>query len=213
MPPASSAILRIPCPHCQRVLKIPLQWAGRRGTCPACGEKVAFPASLATQIAKSKLGEQLLGMINESDDPLDEKSADQLALVLSQGTCNDYQLARGLLGERRLSAKQWRSVLVAAGAREAMRQHVELQAQQIDALPEDDLPVLATLETPAGPESWRIMARFAYFLRHQTCDGCKEDPTGLHCMYLSYEAFAKARSITPERSDRWEKVCQHLLGL
>ena len=213
MASASTAVFRLPCPHCQRVLKIPVAWAGRKGACPSCGKPIEFPKSLATEVAQSRLGETILEMVCESDEPMDEKAFDQLALLLSQGTCRDYQLVRTTLGDRKLSVRQWRRVLSSASTRETMRQSIESQLDTLPDISEDEMPTMAAIDAPPALDSWQVMARYAYFLRHETCDACKEDPTGLHCIYLSFGDFAKARQISDDRAQRWEKVCQHLLGL
>lgn len=210
---ADTPVFRLPCPHCQRVLKVPLEWAGRRGACPACQKPIEFPKSLATQVTQSKLGETILSLVSESDEGLDDKTFDQVALLLSQGTCRDYQLAKAALGDRRLSARQWRRILAAAGTRESMRQHIESQLDRLPDIAEDEVPSLAVVEAPPSQDAWQIMARYAYYLRHDTCPACKDDPTGLHCIYLNYTDFAKARNIPADRSARWEKIVQHLLGL
>jgi hypothetical protein len=210
---ADSQVLRLPCPHCQRVLKIPFAWAGKRGTCPACNKSIAFSKTLVTEVAQSKLGESIRSMLAENDEPLDEKAFDQVTLLLSQGTCRDYKLVLTTLGDRKLSAKQWRRALSAAAARESMRLHIESQLDRLPDIEEDEVTSLAVIEAPAAHDSWQIIARFGYFLRHDTCSKCKEDPTGLRCIYLNYADFLKARQISDERSQRWEKVAQHLLGL
>lgn len=206
-------VFRLPCPHCQRVLKIPADWAGRKGACPACGESVEFPRTLASNIATSKLGEQIMKMLSESDESIEEKNSDHISMLLSQGTCRDYQLVKEALGDLRPSARQWRRMLSSAAVRESMRQHIESQLDRLPEIPEDEVPSLAVAEAPAHQDAWRILARYAYFLSHGTCKACKENPTGLHCLYLSYDHFAKLRSIAKDRSDRWQTVCQHLLGL
>ena len=202
----SSAVYRFACPHCLKVLKIRNDWAGKKGICPHCKAKVEFPTVTEATSTGSPTTHQLLKMIVEQDDPaFDDDQIDRLALLFSQATCNDYHLAeKMLIGQapgateiRGLSPRQWRRALNSADLRESMRLHI---AQRI-GIPEgpanDEPAALAAATDNAAPNAWTILARFLYYQRHGICDACKINPTGLNCMYLTFDTFLAARAIPP----------------
>ncbi len=112
---------RCTCSQCQKVLKIRTDWAGRRGVCPHCQATVEFPPFKAP-VAGSATAQLLLKLVSDEDEEsFDEMQTDRLAMLLSQATCRDFQLATQWLNGRALSARQWRRTLNAADVREGMR--------------------------------------------------------------------------------------------
>jgi CTP:molybdopterin cytidylyltransferase MocA len=221
---SSISLFRFTCPHCQKVLKARTEWAGRRGVCPTCNQAIQFP-SYTPPSAASRTAQQLLQLVAHGDNPaLTDADSDRLAMLLSQGTCRDYSLARKLLAARAqaggsaFSPRQWRRVLNSAAARESMRLHIEEQLERLAEIPDDDSEPAAILAAAdaaavANPNAWTIIARYLYFIRHDTCEQCREDPTGLSCIYLTLESFTAARHISAERAANWQKICHHHLGL
>ena len=39
--------VRIQCPHCNEVIPVPVEFAGKKGKCPSCGQVFKIPANLA----------------------------------------------------------------------------------------------------------------------------------------------------------------------
>ena len=96
-----------------------------------------------------------------------------------------------------------------------MRLHIEEQLERLAEIPDDDsepAALIAAADT-ANPNAWTIIARFLYYLRHGSCEACQKDPTGLACIYLTFGSFAQARMIPEDRSQNWQKICHHHLGL
>jgi hypothetical protein len=213
------SLFRFACPHCQKVLKARTEWAGKKGMCPTCNKPIQFPAYTPPSSA-SRTAQQLIQLVKpEGDDNLtfDENDSDRLAMLLSQGTCRDYGLAKKLLDGRPLSPRQWRRTLNSAAARESMRLHIEQQLERLAEIPDDDAEpaaLLAAVEASTNdPNAWKIIIRFLYFLRHAACAPCQQDPTGLSCIYLTFEAFTQARQIPDDRAANWQKIVHHHLGL
>jgi hypothetical protein len=151
----------------------------------------------------------------DDDATLDEGENDRLAMLLSLGTCRDYGLARKLLDGRALSPRQWRRLLNSAAARESMRLHIGEQLERLAEIPDDDsepTALIAAADT-SNPDAWKMITRYLYFLRHNTCEPCGDDPTGLSCIYLTFDAFTGARLISADRAGNWQKICHHHLGL
>jgi hypothetical protein len=214
---AQLALFRFACPHCNKVLKARAEWAGKRGVCPTCNKAIQFPAYTPPSNT-SRTAQQLIQLVAHDDNlTLDDTDADRLAMLLSQGTCRDFSLADKLLAHRPLSPKQWRRILNSAAARESMRLHIEEQLERLAEIPDDDSEpaalIAAAESAAASPNAWKIITRFLYFLRHQTCHACHSDKTGLSCIYLTFEAFTTARQIAPDRAASWQKICHHHLGL
>jgi hypothetical protein len=211
------SLFRFACPHCQKVLKARTEWAGKRGVCPTCNQAIQFPA-YAPPSATSRTAQQLLQLVTPDDQvAFDENDADRLAMLLSQGTCRDFDLAKNHLDNRPLSPRQWRRILNSAAARESMRLHIEEQLERLAEIPDDDsepAALLAAVEASANnPNAWKIVIRYLYFLRHATWSHCVADRTGLSCIYLTFEAFTHARQIPDERANNWQKIVHHHLGL
>ena len=107
------------------------------------------------------------------------------------------------------------ALLSSAAARESMRLRIEEQLERIAEISDDDeepTALLAATEV-TNPDAWKIIARFLYYLRHDTCEKCQRNPTGLSCIYLTVETFLQARQVSPKRADNWQKICHHHLGL
>ena len=135
-------------------------------------------------------------------------------MLLAQCTCRDFGLGEKLLEQRPLSPRQWRRLLNSAAARESMRLRIEEQLERLAEIPEDDSEPTAILAAETtNPDAWKIITRYLYYLRHQACDNCEKDPTGLSCIYLTFETFLNARKVSAERADNWQKICHHHLGL
>jgi hypothetical protein len=217
MSEATMSLFRFTCPHCQKVLKARTEWAGKRGVCPTCNKAIQFPVYTAPS-SSSRTAQQLIQLVSVDDNvTVDENDSDRLAMLLSQGTCRDYELARKLLDNRPLSAKQWRRLLNSAAARESMRLHIEEQLERLAEIPDDDsepAALLAAVEASTNnPNAWKIITRFLYFLRHSHCEECQQDRTGMSCIYLTFDGFTQARQVPPDRAANWQKICHHHLGL
>jgi hypothetical protein len=197
------------------VLKIRPEWAGKRGTCPQCRNIVEFPAFRAPS-ARSATTQHLLKVVAAEDDPsIDDLQSERLALLLSQGTCTDYRMADKLLAGRSLSPRQWRRVLNAADARESMRLRLEAHLEHAEthaSTGEEPLAVLAAADA-ATPNAWKILARLVYFQRHGTCEACKANPTGLACIYRTFDSFLDARKIPEDRASNWKSILHLHVGL
>ncbi len=203
-------VFRFSCPHCRKVMRVPLDRGGTPGTCPHCREKVAFP-EFRKPSGSSATTKQLLKQLSAEDDPsVDEAAVEKLSLYLSQGTCRDYAMAHGLLKKRALSARQWRKVLNNADLRERMRLRLE---QRIEGDASEEPIALEVAGEVLSSRAWEVLARFLYFQRHPTCEGCKKDPTGMECVYLTFEDFLTRREIASSRAGRWRTLLQHQLGL
>jgi hypothetical protein len=209
---------RFACPACKRILKAPLSWAGRRGFCPKCNKALHFPRKTALFSAQEEGAQTLLKLVSESAAPLDENDADRLSLLMSQGSCLDYSMAQRFLAGRQLPARQWRKLLPVAGTREAMRlqlaEAVERATTETDS-PSDDLAIALPPDESADQFAlaWEIMVRFQDHIRHGTCQGCKDDPSGMRCIYQSFESFAETRNFDSEDCRRWAKLCRQIFGL
>jgi hypothetical protein len=194
------------------VLKFRLEWAGKCGTCPQCGNAVDFPAIRAP----SATTQHLLKVVAEEDNPwLGGEETERLALLLSQGTCMDYGMASELLGGRALAPRQWRRMLNAAVAREAMRLRLESHLEEAETHGEgadEPLAVLAAADA-AMPNAWKIFSRFLYFQRHGACEACVGNPTGLACIYRTFETFLEAGKITEGRAADWKALLHQHVGL
>jgi len=206
---------RCTCPHCQKVLRLRVEWAGKRGTCPQCKNTVEFPAYRPPS-SKSATTQQLLRVVAEVDEPtLDEGQSEQLALLLSQGTCIDYSMADKLLNGRPLSPRQWRRILNSADAREAMRHRLEEQLKEDSLPPEgDEEPIsLQAASDVATPNSWKILSRFLYYQRHGKCSACAANPTGMDCMYRNFEMLLTTRLVPESRAENWKALLHRFVGL
>jgi hypothetical protein len=215
MSESAASLYRCTCPHCQKVLKIRTEWAGKRGTCPQCRGTVEFPAFRAPS-SNSATTQQLLKLVRADDDPtFDESQAERLSLLLSQGTCIDYGMADTLLASRPLSPRQWRRVLNAADLREAMRLRFDARIdEETDVTESADEPVaLLAAADAATPNAWKILSRFLYYQRHRACEACEANPTGLTCIYRSFDAFQEARLIPEARAENWKALLHRHLGL
>ncbi|MCL2640596.1 MAG: hypothetical protein FWD53_07120 [Phycisphaerales bacterium] len=172
-----------------------------------------FPTSFPPA---SRTAEQLLKLVaREESVTFDEQEFDRLAMLLSQATCRDFASARKLLAARLLSPGQWRRVLNSAAARESMRVHIEEQLDRLAEIPDDDSAAGALIAEGdvADPDAWTVIARFLYYLRHDYCDACRRDSTGLSCIYLSFDSFLQVRLISADRAKNWQKIIRHHLGL
>jgi hypothetical protein len=206
---------RVVCPQCQRVLKFPAGSFIRHGQCPNCGAQVEIPL-VSTDAAKSPTTAQLLRNLRERDDAtLDDAQIHQLALQLSLATCRDYKSARDLLQNRSLSARQWRRVLNNADTREQARIRVQQHLASGAAAQSESEPFALALasDTALAANAWQILARFLYFQRHGDCPGCRHNPTGLQCVYLSFDSFVVAYDIAASRRQHWRQMIQGHLGL
>ncbi len=96
-----------------------------------------------------------------------------------------------------------------------MRLRIEEQLERIAEIPDDDEEPTALLAASevTNPDAWKIITRFLYYLRHNACEKCQTDPTGMSCLYLTFETFLEARQVSPKRADNWQKICRHHLGL
>ena len=181
--------LRFACPHCAKVLKIRAEAAGSpsggegpvRGRCPQCGIEVEFCRDVATE--KSRTARALEGLLSEKEWGMREGQFQRLALLLSQGTCRDYALGRELLGGRGLSAREWRRALKEAAVREIMRRRLEVSV--LGDAPSEVFSFCEDAEDEAQG-AWEIMVRFIHHGRHGDCEACRENPTGLACVYLHF---------------------------
>lgn len=212
-------LFRFPCPHCKRVLKAPVQWAGRRGVCPSCQQSVIFPESHLGAIP-SRTAEQLRAVIADAQDapPMEEISADRFALLLAQGTCVEYGMARQLLAQRKLPVRQWRRLLRLAAEREGMRMHLAKQpmsiAETLEAAEAGDEGAAAALSADsAASDAGTIIVRFVHFMRHGTCAACKNDRTGLCCVYQTFDYFVTTHTINEERKKKWMHYANEIFGL
>lgn len=212
------SLFRFTCPSCKKVLKARTEWAGKRGVCPTCNQPIQFPAYTPPS-STSRTAQQLLQLVSPEDNiTFDEADSDRFSMLLSQGTCRDYDLAQKLLASRPLSPRQWRRLLNSAAARESMRLHIEEQLERLAEIPDDDsepaaLVAAADDDKGAHPSAWKIITRFLYHQRHQTCPRCESDKTGLSCIYLTFDTFLTARQVPPDRAANWQKICHHHLGL
>lgn len=206
---------RFPCPSCGKVLKSRADWAGRSVTCPACQNKFVVPA-VAAAAPSSRTVRQLDAVIGAEDDAsLSAEELERAALYFSQATCGDFRQVKKALRDRQPSARQWRKLLLEAADQENMRSRIEDAAQQSPLAGDDDdtpIPLLAAAEDTA-PNAWTLLSRFLYYLAHQQCDGCRQDATGLSCIYRSFDAFTEARQITPERAAGWQAAIRQRLGV
>jgi len=215
MPDPATDLFRFTCPHCQKVLKARTEWAGKRGQCPGCHQPITFPAYKPPN-SQSRTAKQLMAIVAHDDNlTFDDNDADRLSMLLSQATCRDFQQAQKLLDNRPLGPRQWRRLLSSAAARESMRVHIEEQLERLAEIPDDDTDpaALVAAAEATNPDAWKIITRFLYYLRHGTCESCQKDPTGLSCIYLTFESFLTARKVSPERAENWQKICHHHLGL
>jgi hypothetical protein len=206
---------RVVCPQCQRVLKFPAGSYMRHGQCPNCKAQVEIPL-VSTDAAKSPTTAQLLKHLREIDEPsLDEKQSEQLAMQLSLATCRDFQSGRDLLKNRSLSARQWRRILNSADVREQARVRVTEHLFGGTTAPPGSEPFLLSLASDAqlAADAWKILARYLYFQRHGTCPACRQNPTGLECVYLSFDSFVAAYTIAASRCQHWRQMIQGHLGL
>jgi hypothetical protein len=226
---AEAAMNRFACPGCGKVLKVRADWAGRAATCPACHATLTIPAAPDVP-ASSRIARQLAELVgadeSETERSLDDRDAEQLAMLLAQGTCRDYGLARKLLSAqaRKPAAREWRRILNSAAAQESLRTKIEeavAEGQDRGSLGEgngkadaeaEPIPLLVAQENHA-PRAWTILSRYLYYLSHDACDACREDPTGLACMYLNFERFLAARRINEERAAGWHAAIQQHLGI
>jgi hypothetical protein len=95
-----------------------------------------------------------------------------------------------------------------------MRLRIEEQLERLAEIPEDDSePTALVAAETTNPDAWKVITRYLYYLRHQACDNCQKDPTGLSCIYLMFETFLSARKVSEERAENWQKICHHHLGL
>lgn len=212
-------LFRFPCPHCSRVLKAPVEWAGRRGVCPSCQQSVVFPKTHLSAIP-SRTAEQLRAVIdNAPDAPLmEEVSVDRFALLLAQGTCVEFGMARQILAERKLPVRQWRRILRLAAEREGMRMHLAKQpmsiADALDAAEAGDSSAAEALSADAvASDPGSIIIRFVHFMRHGTCPACKNDRTGLCCVYQTMDYFITTHTINDDRRRKWMHYANEIFGL
>jgi len=215
-------LFRFTCPHCGRILKAPQSWAGHLGACPSCQKTVTFPAT-TPEPAKSWTLQQVLLVLADDDVAINNGAFDQAGMLLAQGTCAEYAMVRELLPAGKLSVRQWRRILTLAGTRELLR--LQLLTRLDDALlDEKDFdensdpadPAFALLPDHAQDISigaWQIMTRYLHYSRHGTCALCKHNPTGLHCVYQTFETFVAATGWDGDRQAKWERVCRQSLGL
>lgn len=212
-------LFRFPCPHCSRVLKAPVEWAGRRGVCPSCQKSVVFPKTHLSAIP-SRTAEQLRAVIdNAPDAPLmDDVSADRFALLIAQGTCVELGMARQLLAERKLPVRQWRRILRIAAEREGMRLHLTKQpisiADALEAAEAGDESAVEALSADAvASDPASVIIRFVHFMRHGTCPACKNDRTGLCCVYQTFDYFITTHTIAEDRRRKWLHYANEIFGL
>ena len=99
--------------------------------------------------------------------------------------------------------------------REGMR--LRLESRMEDAPEEtngsdEPLAMLAAADA-ATPNAWKIMSRFLYYQRHGACEPCSVNPTGMVCIYRTFEALLEARAVPPARSENWKALLHRHLGL
>lgn len=215
-------LYRFTCPSCLRILKAPVQWAGRRGQCPNCQKSVEFPHTALGQ-GNSWTAEQLHGIIGRSDVPFQAQEQDRLATLLAQATCMEYRMAGTLLAGRKLSARQWRRVLVVAEQRESLRLNLLSHLDRFTTLEtpvssyETGAPMLALPEQPAGAATSQaarhIVLRYLHHHRHGTCPACQQNPTGMACSYRDFPTFLTLAKWKPHRLEKWLQASGEALGL
>ncbi|HVX83958.1 MAG TPA: hypothetical protein VH253_04005 [Phycisphaerae bacterium] len=210
---------RFTCPSCGKVIKARAEWAGRSAKCPFCQQPFTVPApptGPAGSQGSARMSRQLADLVAEEQAAgVEDHEAERLALLLAQGTCREYHMVQELLAGRKMPARQWRRVLTSAGAQELLREKVEQAAARTpDQDPPDDVPIallVASDPAAAAELAWTILARYLYFLSHGICDGCKNDVSGMSCIYQSLDRLAEARSVAPDRLQGWrESVRQHV---
>ena len=179
-----------------------------------------FPAP-RIDMKESWTAQQVQKLLTIEDQPIDRAAADRLAMLLAQGTCREYAMASELIPLGRLSAHQWRRVLIHAGMRENMRHDLSRMssttppaaARADGASAADDLAWLREPVTDASVTGCRIMIRFLHAQRHPTCPDCQRNRTGMACLYQSYDGFLRATAWSAEKQRKWETACRHGLGL
>ncbi len=216
-PATPMQLFRFPCPHCGRVLKAPLGWAGKKGVCPSCQQSVMFPNTHLSEM-ESQTSLQLKSVISESAPEMDHASADRFAMLISQGTCVEYAMARELLGNRKMPLRQWRRVLRLAAEREGLRMHLSQQpasiADALEAAEKGDFSGAKALSADSTTsEAWSLIVRFVHFLKHDTCPACANDRTGLCCIYQTMDYFITTQNVAPQRRAKWQHVASEIYGL
>jgi hypothetical protein len=209
---------RCNCPQCKKVIRVRTEWAGKKGVCPHCRHPFEFPAPPPQAAGGSGTTQQLQKLVTPDDEvTFEDAQSDRMAMLLSQGTCRDYELAIGLLAGRPLSPRQWRRTLNAADLRESMRLRF---SRRLDENPNPEVDAsepaalaLASDDSAAAPNAWKILARFLYFQRHGLCEQCQSNLTGMSCIYLDFGAFLAARNIGEPRAEHWQKLMRQQLGL
>ena len=202
---------RFVCAHCGKVLKVRAGVSGEggvRGKCPQCGIEVEF--SRRDQDKKSGMAQAILRRVGVTETGFSIEQFARLSLLLSQGTCRDYALAAELLGERELPAKRWRLVLREAVVRERMRRRME-ECVPGDSGLEGAFSWCDEFEASEG--AWQVMARFLHHQRQGDCGRCRENPTGLACVYLEFESFMEKCDIAEKRAGRWRELVMEMIGV
>lgn len=215
-------LYRFTCPHCSRILKAPVQWAGRKGVCPSCQKSVEFPTTALGQ-GNSWTSEQLHKIIASIDALMDDADTDRLAMLLAQGTCMEYRMSSELLDGRKPSARQWRRILVLAEQRESLRMDLLAHLDRPAFAEEDPLMIEggASLSLPSldgggptpGIAATQIVMRYLHHTRHGPCSGCRDNPTGMDCVYRDFESFLALAKWNRARQEKWERACRDSLGL
>lgn len=157
-------------------------------------------------------------LVDEEQPPLSGLQADKLSMHLSQGICRHFAMASELLGERPQPVRQWRRILKLAAARESVRLSISTAMEQ--AIATGQTGAVATLAAGEMREdsldfsapAWQVVVRYQDYLIHQVCRHCRHDWSGNKCMYRSFDDFLKARQVSPELLEKWQRVCQHVFG-
>ena len=214
-PASPPDLFRFTCPHCQKVLKARIAWAGRSGICPGCKTSVKFP-EYTPPSAKSRTAQQLLLLVAEDDNiTFDDDDAENFP-------CSCPRQRAVISAWRESFSTNARSPLAMAPPPEFRRRAASPCAlasnnssnasRRFPTMRKSPQRLLVASES-ANPDAWKVITRFLYYLRHDACEKCQTDPTGLSCIYLTFDAFLQARQVSPELADNWQKISHHHLGL
>lgn len=204
-------LYRFACPSCQRVLKAPLSWSGKRGVCPGCQKPLEFPKRTSLFKGQDEAAKGLLKLVAEDIPGPGDDILDRLALLLAQGTCLDYSQAKVIVAPGPMPARSWRRVLPKAGQHEAMR--LQMWDSVIGEELEDSLAFPSKDAPSEDALAWEIMVRFQDYLKHGTCPSCRANPTGLSCIYRTFAEFSEERELSDEAIRKWAKLCRQVFGL
>jgi hypothetical protein len=99
-----------------------------------------------------------------------------------------------------------------------MRLHLTKQpisiADALEAAEAGDESAVEALSADAvASDPASVIIRFVHFMRHGTCPACRNDRTGLCCVYQTFDYFIATHTVADDRRRKWLQYANEIFGL